>query len=71
MIIPAELPCMDCGKEVEYNHMLKDKIWLEANPKDKGLLCVSCIQKRLGRLLEQSDFYWPDSFMKLQQKGIL
>ena len=51
--------CMDCGKNtfkdpVDY-YMLKDKVWLSINPKDLGMLCMDCCEKRLGRKIVKAD----------------
>lgn len=51
--------CMDCkvhtGTLNEY-YMVHDDIWLFANPDDFGMLCVSCLETRLGRMLTPADF---------------
>lgn len=51
--------CMDCGSDTsitdEY-YMLKDFVWLKANPKSRGMLCLSCVEKRLGRPITRKDF---------------
>jgi hypothetical protein len=45
--------CTDCNAEY---YMVHDHVWLAANPKDKGMLCVGCLESRLGRLLTKDDF---------------
>jgi hypothetical protein len=51
--------CLDCDVHTsaigEY-YMLRDEVWLEANPDGDGMLCVGCLEKRLGRRLEPTDF---------------
>lgn len=49
--------CMDCKKDTwnEY-YMVYSRIWKKANPKFKGKLCIGCIEKRLGRKLNEKDF---------------
>lgn len=51
--------CLDCGTLTwligEY-YMLQDRVWSEANPAGKGMLCIGCLEHRLGRRLEPSDF---------------
>ncbi len=49
--------CMDCKKDTwnEY-YMLYSRVWKKANPKMKGKLCISCLEKRLGRRLNKHDF---------------
>ncbi len=55
--------CMDCGKDTyqsrEY-YMLRNDVWRRICPDDyKGMLCLVCVEKRLGRALVLSDFpYW-------------
>jgi hypothetical protein len=36
--------------------MVTDQVWKEANPKDKGMLCIGCLELRLNRLLTKDDF---------------
>ena len=51
--------CLDCDEDViEMGEMfmVRDDVWLEANPDSNGMLCVGCIEKRLGRRLETGDF---------------
>lgn len=66
-----EFDCLDCRLnthlENEY-YMLLDEIWLEAHPEDDGMLCVTCVERRLGRKLLPADFanvpinlIWPHS----------
>jgi hypothetical protein len=54
-----DFDCLDCGRDTlalgDY-YMLRDPVWLEANPDDEGMLCLWCVQVRLGRLLRQGDF---------------
>lgn len=51
--------CMDCGTDTneskEY-YTLLDQVWLEANPDDFGMLCIGCVETRLGRMLTRADF---------------
>lgn len=51
--------CMDCKKDT-FQHqeyfMLKYKIWRSANYKIRGMLCLACIEKRIGRDLVANDF---------------
>lgn len=52
--------CDDCGQHVaamkEYAYMLRNEIWKSIGSPDK--LCVGCVEKRLGRRLQKSDFEW-------------
>ncbi len=36
--------------------MVRSNIWKKANPKIKGMLCIDCLETRLGRKLTKSDF---------------
>jgi hypothetical protein len=49
--------CLDCKADTitEY-YMVKDIIWLKANPKRKGMLCINCLEKRLKHRLTSEDF---------------
>lgn len=50
---------MDCGKDTlessEYFH-LKDSIWRRINPLIIGMMCLECVEDRLGRPLCRADF---------------
>jgi len=51
--------CMDCGidtgKIAEF-YMLQESIWLLVAKSDRGMLCISCLESRLGRKLTFWDF---------------
>ena len=51
--------CLDCGIGThaagEY-YMCIEAVWLEAHPADEGMLCVGCVEQRLGRRLTRLDF---------------
>lgn len=51
--------CLDCNintGEIDEYYMVHDHVWLYANPGDHGMLCISCLEGRLGRMLQPSDF---------------
>lgn len=51
--------CMDCGvdiNEINEYYMVHDKLWDEFVPELYGDLCISCLEKRMGRLLTPGDF---------------
>lgn len=53
------LKCMDCDVhtvDIDEYYMLKKEIWLSIVPEDRGMLCISCVDKRLGRKLTPEDF---------------
>ena len=45
----------DCGKSGEH-FMLIDETWAKVHNSPRGMLCVDCLEKRLGRQLCASDF---------------
>jgi hypothetical protein len=55
----ARAHCLDCGVFVhainEY-YMLHNAVWQEAHPADDGMLCIGCVEERLGRRLTPGDF---------------
>jgi hypothetical protein len=51
--------CLDCCEntvELGEYFMLRDDVWLEANSGGNGMLCVGCVEERLGRHLRPDDF---------------
>jgi hypothetical protein len=63
--------CLDCGVDthaVDEWYMVRDDVWVAANPSQSGILCIGCLEDRLGRRLTRSDFTpclgnkdWPKS----------
>ena len=52
-----EFLCVDCGYNTigdEY-YMVHDEVW-QAAGMDEGMLCVGCLETRLGRMLGADDF---------------
>jgi hypothetical protein len=52
--------CVDCGINTldskEY-YMVSNSVWLETKLKtDEGMLCISCLESRIGRNLTSKDF---------------
>ena len=49
--------CIDCKKDTwnEY-YMIHTNTWKKAHPKSKGMLCIKCLENRLGRKLTSKDF---------------
>ena len=54
--------CKDCGVHTsrigEY-YMVKDGVWADAGGSPEfgwGMLCIGCLEKRLGRQLVSTDF---------------
>lgn len=66
--------CKDCATctlcDDEY-YMVTDQVWESAKlPHNKGMLCLGCLELRIGRLLTKDDFsdvplnnlnFWPKS----------
>ncbi len=54
-----EFLCLDCGIDTgriaEY-YMVHDAIWLPLVGSKKGMLCIGCLELRLGRKLCAADF---------------
>ena len=51
--------CLDCNACTNCNgeyYMVHDEVWKLANPADRGMLCIGCLEQRLGRLLTKDDF---------------
>lgn len=51
--------CLACGSSTlhlnEY-YMVTDEVWEIANPDKRGMLCIGCLEDRVGRLLTKDDF---------------
>ena len=59
------LICNDCTTEifVDVNMvMLRNDLWTEISDKHEDSYCDCCIEKRLGRSIEQSDFKIPEGW---------
>lgn len=55
----AGFDCFDCKvntAHISEYYMVLDKIWNDAFPEHYGMLCIKCLEKRLGRALKPSDF---------------
>ena len=56
---PARWLCLDCDKDTDKSeeyYMLWYRIWRSINYKIDGMLCLDCVEKRLGRELIGADF---------------
>jgi hypothetical protein len=50
---------MDCGVDTDKNeeyYMLHHELWYSINRQFKGMLCLLCVERRLGRDLTSRDF---------------
>jgi hypothetical protein len=53
------LLCLDCGEntiEIGEFYMVKDDVWAQVCEPDGGMLCIGCLEERLGRRLVPDDF---------------
>jgi len=50
--------CRDCGNDFdEYSYIVHDRVWGASGlSKNGGLLCVGCLEARIGRRLCRDDF---------------
>jgi hypothetical protein len=51
--------CLDCGvdtRAIDEYYIVTHELWARANPDGAGMLCVGCLEKRLGRELTPDDF---------------
>jgi hypothetical protein len=45
--------CTNCNGEY---YMVHDDVWSSAFSKKRGMLCIGCLESRLGKLLTKDDF---------------
>jgi hypothetical protein len=50
--------CLDCRHDTYQNeyYALRKEVWLSANPEGDGMLCIGCVEIRIGRHLTPEDF---------------
>lgn len=51
--------CLDCGKDTGRMHehyFIHTWLWIRAVPTGDGMLCVGCLEARIGRRLTGIDF---------------
>ena len=49
--------CVSCNKDTKYEHFyLKDKVWFKVHNSKVGMLCIDCIESKLKRKLNKTDF---------------
>ena len=49
--------CLYCETNTQYEHFfLCNDVWSKIYNSDKGMICVLCCEKKLGRKLEKKDF---------------
>lgn len=55
----ARFKCLDCNVDtgkLHEHYMLEDSVWFQVVNSNQGMLCIGCIEARLGRLLTPKDF---------------
>ncbi len=56
---PETLNCLDCKVdtgEIDEYYMVKNKVWKKAGVDKVDILCIGCLEERIGRTLVQVDF---------------
>lgn len=51
--------CMDCSANtlhIDEYYMVTDEVWESSVPERRGMLCIGCLEARLGRTLTGVDF---------------
>jgi len=51
--------CLDCDVDtiaINEFYVVHDSIWAIVNPASAGMLCIGCLEHRLGRELHRDDF---------------
>lgn len=51
--------CLDCNVNtlaIDEYYMVQFSLWREANPSEEGMLCIGCLENRIGRQLTVDDF---------------
>lgn len=50
--------CVDCDTNTSYEHYFaKNEVWIgEAGMSETGMLCIGCLETRIGRRLTPDDF---------------
>lgn len=57
-----EFACDDCGMLTapidapDEWYTVHDEIWKDSGKGEDGILCIGCLEARIGRMLEASDF---------------
>ena len=65
--------CLDCGVDtgaIDEDYMVTHELWARVNPGGDGMLCIGCLEKRLGRELTPDDF-WLNSVSSPKSERLL
>ena len=64
--------CLDCHIDTaeigEYPVMLMNNLWHSIVPDGQGMLCIGCLEVRLGRRLVRTDFLFTKPRMPYQSR---
>lgn len=53
----AKWKCLDCGVDTSDEHyFIHTETWLSVVGSKSGMLCIGCLEQRLGRTLIKDDF---------------
>lgn len=67
--------CLDCNvntSEIGEYYMVKDELWYSVVQDGNGMLCFSCLERRIGRPLVITDFTGaPINFMMATTKDFI
>lgn len=64
--------CLDCTiytSELGEYFTIRKATWLAAVPEDDGMLCIGCVEQRLGRKLTYDDFTWSPINLRMMFTG--
>jgi hypothetical protein len=49
--------CVDCKSDTKLEHyFVHNTVWSAAGMSEVGMLCIGCLESRLGRTLNRNDF---------------
>ena len=57
--VSVSVHCLECGAntgKIGEFYIVRAEVWLLANPAGDGMLCIGCLEQRLGRSLTRLDF---------------
>lgn len=55
----AKWKCLDCSVDtgkIGEHYFIETDVWLSVVASNKGMLCIGCLESRLGRKLSRKDF---------------
>jgi len=66
----AKWKCLDCRVDTGHigeHYFINTSTWLAIVGSNKGMLCIGCLETRLGRKLNRADF--PDVYINSLKDG--